>query len=475
MKKEVLRFTCVSVQDYKLGSLTDATFCLYEGETVAAAGLLNSGKKTLLSLLQGKLPNYQGQIAVNGLPVRLHSLMDVHRAGIVTIGGAALFFENLSIEDNISIMQQGKRLFSLFHKRLDDESAALLWDALDIDGVLKNSRALTVFEKKKIEIVKAYAGGARIMVFTDMTSYCGEKESGELSAVLSLLNLLKVTVVLEYDAYFKHFSEKVQRCIVFRHGMVTTTLYREQGASFMEDTINHVMVGRVFAKHNPRLTAYKKSHTHGLELAIISKADGRQIHLSGGTIAGLHEAAERIPRTLEAFAAAVNERYRLLLNGQMLTCESVRDWVNNRIAVISKESSEMLVCENLSPVENVALLAGQVFGKPFMYDKDMASYIFHHTLEKYPILKHCKNLHRHQNCQGLTQQQLYEIMLAKWLAINPYVVIMFAPFDDFDPKNMERYRVLQNDLAHAGKIVLIISSNLDELESNYSLVVPLPW
>ena len=474
MKKEVLRCIGVCVEDYKLGGLADATFSLYAGETVALAGLNNSGKKTLLSLLQGKRPQYKGQVYVNGTPVVLRNLIDVYHAGITTIGESTLVFDNMSIDDNVIIMERGKRLFSLFKKQLSNKNANVLYEALGIDSLVKAGKLLTVFEKKKIEIVKTYLGGAHIMLFTDIAVYCGEKEAKELDGIIGLLNSMGISVVIEYDAFFKYFEKRVMRCIVLRRGMLTTTLYQKAEA-FDTDEINYVMMGCVFDRQSPKPNTFTAERAHSAKLDIVHRDTGRTFQLYGGAIVGVYDEKERIPRSLEVFIPASAAKFQVSLNDQNVGCRNIHELVKHRVAVIARGTSDMLVFPNLSPVENVGMLAGQIFGRSVVYNKDMDNYLFDMVLGKYPILKHLSKLRDDKNCLALSLQQLYDIILAKWLAINPNIVIMFAPFGNHDAINVERYKELQNTIAEKGKIVMVISSNLDDLFPYLPSVYPAIW
>ena len=87
-------------------------------------------------------------------------------------------------------------------------------------------------------------------------------------------------------------------------------------------------------------------------------------------------------------------------------------------------------------------------------------------MERYSILKHCAMLENRRDCFGLSEEEVFELMVAKWLAANPFFVILFPSPGNEDIKRTERFRDLQRELAEQGKTVLLISNDYDRLEQD---------
>lgn len=461
MKKEVLRFDSVSVEDYRYGGLVDAAFCLYQGETLALAGLQRSGKKSLLMILSGRLPDYNGRIFVYGREVRLDSFSTVSNCRIASIGENPLLFHNMSLMDNICLPKGTKRLFALTNYTIADEMTKRLLGELDLDLSNRSIEDLSGFERTKLEILKVFHGGARVIIFSSTFMYCSEAEARELCRIIALLNRFDVAVILETDNDFPIYEDVIDRCIVVRNGIVTTTLYKDTDGHFNENTFRHVIAGHAF-DIDERQSIMPIENRQDSFLSVTTQ-DGAPINIGRGSIVGLYDPDDNLPRTVEGLIASLNNDYHLWIDGKRFNPKSISDLVERKVAVITKEFSHNLIFSNLSPVENVCIYANHQFGNKYIYHKRTAEYLFDMIVKKYKVLKHCVGLRDRTHSYDLSYEQQYELMLAKWLALNPDIFIIYAPLSNHDMKNAERYRELQVSLGREGKVLIVISPSLDYL------------
>ena len=151
--------------------------------------------------------------------------------------------------------------------------------------------------------------------------------------------------------------------------------------------------------------------------------------------------------------------------GRRLIPRTPADLVAEGAAVIPNAVVDRMIFRNLSPVENVAFFARERLGKR-LYNRRIARYLFQETVLRYDILKHCANLIDESDCFGLSYQELFGLMLAKWLAANPELVVFFAPLSNEDIKMTERMRDLRQSLKKQGKAVLLISNDYEQLEGH---------
>lgn len=462
MKKEVLRFEGVSVNDYQYGGLVDATFCLYQGETIALAGLNSSGKKSLLMILSGRLPDYDGRIFVYGREMVLDSFSTVSNCRISSIGEVPLLFHNMDLVDNICLPKGRKSLFSLANNTIEDEMVKRLLNELGLDLSKRSIEELSGFERAKLEILKVFYGGARIIIFSSTFMYCSESEARELCRIVALLNRFGVSVILETDNYCPIYEDVIDRCIVVRNGVVTTTLYKDTDGHFNENTFRHVITGHAFDDIDDRLTIIPVEEGTDSFLRVIIQ-NKMPINIGRGSIVGLYDPDDNLPRTVEGLIASLNNDYHLWIDGKRFKPKRVSDLIEKKVAVITKEFSHNLIFENLSPVENVCIYANHQFGNKYIYHKRTAEYLFDMIVKKHKVLKHCVGLKDRTHSYDLSYEQQYELMLAKWLALNPDIFIIYAPLSNHDMKNAERYRELQVSLGREGKVLIVISPNLDYL------------
>lgn len=464
MKKEALRFVNVHAADSGFGVLQDASFCLYQGETVALAGLINSGKVTLVHMLSGDILQDGGTVYVQGRQVNLNSYESARNNGIALFADERCLFSNLSLQDNLAISQKGKGLFAPMEPLQYGRDVEQLMDILDIDFSKKNVDALDTFEKVRLEILKAYIGGARIFIFSTVYLYCTEAQANRLASIIQLLNKLGCTVIIEANEYFSIFEDIVDRCIVVRSGVVSTILYRDDNEIFDEDKVRHAIVGHSFNRRYDFAEHIAPAAEAPAFLSLSAAGSPRPLQVKRGSILGLHDTSDRLPKTMDELLLALAGTYRVHIDGVLFTPKSVQDLIEHGVAVITQESASRPIFFNLSPVENVCIFAQHLFGQKFIYNRRVSEYLFDVVVHKYSALKHCIDLKTRKDCYGLSFQQQAELMIAKWLAANPRILVFYTPLAGVDTKSAERFKELHAALSLAGKTQILISSSYESLE-----------
>lgn len=458
MTAPLLRCEGVRVDNDKYGELRDATFCLYPGETVVVTGLNSSGRGTLCDLLRGQVPRYGGQIYWDEQPVVLDSLAAVHACHIMPLSSAPAVFANLSLQDNLAIAGGRHSLFRLVKRWRPQPCHRPLLDALELELGRASVPDLSPFERGKLNILTAYLSGARLLIFySDFMSFTNA-ESTALCRIFRALNGLGVTVLLESNDVFPQFDGAVDRCLVVRRGMVTSEVAPGPGGRFDENRIRHVILGRPFVARGdpPQAPCQEAPAFFSIEAPGWTVAAGR------GEIVGIHDRDERFPRTPEDMLAFLADA-RISLEGRALRLETLNDLVRSRVAVLTRPYRDALLFLNLSPAENAALFAHMLLQDQMVYQRRISEYLFDSLIRQYPFFKHCAGLSAARDCYGLSYTQLCEIDVAKWLAINPKVVLVRLPLIHYDTKNAERYKDLQLELSRDGKTLVVVSSNYEDL------------
>jgi ABC-type sugar transport system ATPase subunit len=463
-KREALKCIGVSAEDHIFGGLLDTSFCLYQGETVVLSGLADSGKNTLMRILAGDIPKYQGKIFSLGQEVKLGNCNSIHDSNIACIGPVRRIFHNLSLRDNICLAKKAPGLFTrLRYEEVEkDEVICSLVGEFGIDFSRTSADSLDNFEKTVLEIVKIYAGGARIIVIDIPALNCTGEEALRLVSIIHILNAQGAAVILDDNEYFSVFEAVTSRVIVLRRGLVAATFYKENDKSFDMERIRHAVTGRTFDHHPDFLEQAVPKSGEMSGLRVLEKTGGHEYEIPRGAILGVLDMERKLPGTIEGLLAFMNERYRVFLEGIPFAPRTIRDLVAKGVAIISKESADRPIINNLSPVENVNMFAHRLFGSRFIYRRHIAEYIYDHVIGKYSLLRHCLTLKNRRDCYGLPYERQYELMIAKWMAINPRLIVFYAPMSN-DIKNMEYYKELHTVLSLAGKTQIIISSGYEYL------------
>lgn len=474
MKHEALHFRSVRVEDYKYGGLLDATFTIYKGETVLLAGLFNSGVKTLIQLLSGAADDFEGQIFADGRELCQVTFETMLNCGIAVIGKRSLVFGNISFMENLSLLNGQGRMFAVIAEPEFDKDAQQLITILEIDIKTRFIEDLTPFEMIKFDILKTYLSGAKIIVFADFSMYCKEDELLKIIEAACFLKKHGVTLMIELiNESTRIFDCVADRCFVFRNGISAAVLSKNEAGIFDRETLSYLIVGR-------ELTT--KTEPFKMEQGVQDMEQGANIRLKnlktrniydtgGGKVVGIYDKYAQIPSTIEEFIKAFNTLYEISIAGKTIKINEAVDFVKNRIAIIPNESVERMVFYNLSPVENICFFAQQLFGRNYIYDWNTANYLFDKLTGRHKIVRPCAELKYRKDCHKLSYNHLFEIMIAKWLAINPKIVIMFSPLYNADIKNTERLRGLQTELVSMGKTILFISRNYDKLQNDCSEIL----
>lgn len=473
MKRERIRFERVTVEDYEMGGLLDATFHIMEGEIVAAAGQNNSGLRTLFRVLRGERPGYGGKIFVDGAERVLNSVYSALDSGIELIDGEPKTYDNMSVRDNLCLGIEKKHMLRRIGIHKLSEAAAALSGEMGVDLRCKSLKALDDFEKKKIEIIRSVSRGVKLLAFEDIHLYCDERQLAELSAILKRLSSLGISILLQHNENSQWLTQQAGRCIVIRKGRVSNTVYKRADGVLDISEINHISIGRHFEERKTQKPV-SGSGAEGASRLVVKNGGRIVLEAGAGEIIGIYDGGRLSAlREPEIIAGELCKRFEITIDGEPLRISCVKDLVRTHIAVITNSPSDEQVIENLSPAENVCHLALTEFGKTLIFDRSTADYLFELITGRYNVLKHCRKLAGRTDCRGLSCEEKYEIMLARWLAINPKVVLLFGPLANDDLKNQERTRELLKHLAQQGKIIGIVSSSggyfSDECERIYRL------
>ncbi len=465
MKHEVLKFEGVQIEDYLYGGLRDATFSLYRSEAVVIAGLLDSGLVTLTRILGGEMGAFQkGRVFVNGRSFSQLTSEDLNKAGIAVIGRRARLSGNITFLDNIRMLNRHGGLWGIIQNTSYNEDAAVLINLMQLKFDEGEQRP---YEQVKREILAAFSTGIRIMVFTNMADYCSNEDFMELNEILKFLKEHGVTLVMTvFNEDLWYYTEVADRCLVVRKGIVTMTIRKGENSLFCEEDVRHVVMGRRFPARTLKSGSADSQTGERCKAALAFGKSGEVISFQKGQIAGIYDENLEIPFTLEPFIQMINRELKLLIDGSPVAVKSPKELAGKGIAVIPNVSADQMIFRNLSPVENVAFFAQHRLGNRFLYRGRVSRYLFRQIVERYSILKHCAMLENRRDCFGLSEEEVFELMVAKWLAANPFFVILFPSPGNEDIKRTERFRDLQRELAEQGKTVLLISNDYDRLEQD---------
>ena len=472
MREEVVRLDYVGIPDGQAGYLRDATFSVFGGEMVVLAGRPSSGARDLMQMLVKERREYSGSIRVGAARRELSEFPSAYDAGVHAISAQSLRHERVCLFDRLCLPSRAKMLWSVVDRRELERSFRHIQAEFGLEDVRFDLSApfagLSKADKILFELIRSVLMQCRLLVLSGVFSQCSGEECRRIAGVLRRLLERGVAMVWEYDEHFPAVQELVSRTVVMRHGVVACILYpRADTGTFDIETLNYAITGRkTRVEAVPRRPAGDVREEAALEL--VDRAGDRILAARPGEILGIHDALGEIPYCAGEFLAFVNARCTLRRSGRLLRLGSVNDLARHKVAVISKVPEQELF-KNLPPWENATLLSGRRVSRPFL-NRRVCRYLFRSTVERYAYLEHCAPLLERKSCYGLPEERLKDLVVAKWLTLDPGIVVLFALTETTFPNEQERARQLHRQLAEEGRIVVVISPNSEYLQRTCSTV-----
>lgn len=439
-------------------ALRGVSFALAAGEVLAVVGENGAGKSTLIKVLAGAVEPDAGRVAVNGHELPPGDPAEARRAGVAVIYQEFSLVPGLTAAENVFLGREPGRLGWLHRweeRRRAGELFRRLGVAVDLDA---RCRDLTVAQQQAVEIAKALAADARVLVMDEPTAALTPPEVDRLFAVVRELKRHEVGVV-----YISHRLDEVfavaDRVMVLRDGEhVATRPIRD----VTRNVLIELMVGRrldqEFPKRapavgEPRLVVRDLCRGDAVRGVSFEVRRGEVLGLTGLVGSGRTETARLI------FGADRRDGGAIALDGRELDVRTPRDAIRAGIALLTEDrKGQGLILAH--PVrDNFALPNLGLWSQLGVLDRRRERSGFRAAADRLRI-KVANPASPASTLSGGNQQK---VVLAKWLERNCEAVIFDEPTRGIDVGAKYEIYQLVNALAAQGKAVLFISSELPEV------------
>ena len=453
-------------------ALDNVNLQVEEGEIHALVGENGAGKSTLMNVLSGVYPygSYEGDIIYNGEVCKFHDIKQSEEKGIVIIHQELALVPYMSIGENMFLgNERGKK-------------AAIDWDEtygqaekyMKEVGLSESSRTLIkdigTGKQQLVEIAKALAKNAKLLILDEPTSSLNESDS---KALLDLLLKFKkdgmTCIIISHK--LNEVSYVADKITVIRDGSTIETLTKGVD-DFSEDRIIKGMVGREIADRFPK--------RHGVQISDVSMevknwtvyhpiyterkvVDNVSIKVHKGEVVGISGlmGAGRTELAKSVFGRSYGSNISgtLLLNGKEVHLKSSRDAIAHKLAYVTEDrKGDGLILSN--PIKTNTTLANMAgVSNGIVIDKDKEYAVAVEYKEK--LKTKCPTVE--QNVGNLSGGNQQKVLLAKWMFADPDVLILDEPTRGIDVGAKYEIYCIINDLVAAGKSVIIISSELPEV------------
>lgn len=450
-------------------ALSHASFDLLPGEVLALLGENGAGKSTCVKLLAGVYRADEGAVTIGGQPVEHWSPLEAQRRGIAVMHQHPGLFGDLTVFENIFVGHMPRRsLGRIDYERMREEARALL-DVVGLqcapEDVLKELRTS---EQQLVEIARALSVNAKVLIMDEPTAALSQREVERLFAVVADLKARQVAMM-----FVGHRMEEIyriaDRIAVLRDGHLIGV---KRAAELDRDQAVQMMIGRPLKAIYPQWES--KPGAEVLAVSGLSREGAFEdvsFNVRAGEILGLGglvgSGRTEIARVL--FGIDQPTAGRIEMAGKAMAFADPPAAMAAGIAYVSEDRlgqslvMDFPILDNASlPVIEKATMAGLV-----MRRQELA------LVE--PHLKRLKLKFRSfdQPVKTLSGGNQQKVVLSKWLATRPRLLILDEPTQGIDVESKSEVHTMIAELAQQGLAIILISSELPELVSMCDRIVVL--
>lgn len=442
--------------------LDDVGFDVCPGEVHALIGENGAGKSTLMKIVTGLYEADAGQVFWKGEPVHITTPHQAHSLGINIVHQELMLVPQLSIGENVFL---GRHLcsggFSRFVRWGDiNERARSLLESLGhpLDPT-RNVADLSIAEQQLVEIARALAFSAELIIMDEPTSPLSEHETAKLFETISQLKARGVSIV--YISHrLKEIHQVADRVTVLRDGRhITTKLISETTT----DQLVRYMVGRDIRKQFSGSKSEISSEALRVEgLTARGKFADISFSVRRGEIVGLAGlvGAGRTELVETLFGAGEAEAGRVYVDGLPVTIKTPIDAVRHGLALVADDRKAKGLVLGGSIRFNIALAASRKFARYGLFlDPSREKNIS----EKLTRDLHLKTPSVEQQVTYLSGGGQQKVVLAKWLSADSKIFFLDEPTRGIDVGSKAEIYDLIRRLADRDVAIVLVSSELEEI------------
>ena len=440
-------------------ALRGVSLAVHQGEVVAVVGENGAGKSTLMKILAGVHQPDGGSLVFSGRPIRLRSVTEAHALGIALIHQELNLAGNLDVAANVFLGREG-RTWGMLDARAQRRLARPWLEAvgLSVDpGVRVDS--LGPGQRQLVEIARALAAEARLLIMDEPTSSLSEGEAARLHEVIGELRRRGVGIV-----YISHRLPEIRRladrAVVLRDGAVAGELARGE---MEEAALVRLMVGREIGVSLPGVPALPQAPVLEIDrlrtaqyprhAVSFSVRPGEVVGLAGLVGSGRTALLESIFGVSPVVAGSIT------VNGRPLRPDGPARAMEAGLALVPEDRQRHGLLTGMPTGLNLTLPTLGRHRRFGWFDRRSAGRAADRMIAAHRI----RTPNGRQPVRLLSGGNQQKVVLAKWLEREPSVLMLDEPTRGVDVGAKQEIYDLIGDRVAAGLAVLFASSEMEEL------------
>jgi ribose transport system ATP-binding protein len=443
-------------------ALADFSMDVRPGEVIGLVGENGAGKSTLMKILGGVVAPDSGTIEIDGVAHNALTVAGSMGAGIAFVHQELNLFDNLDVAANVFIGREPRKYGPL---RLVDTARlnAMVQPYLDELGAnftpSTTVARLSLAQQQLVEIAKALSFHSRLLILDEPTSSLPLAETDRLLAVIANLKARGISVIF-ISHRLHEIVEACDRVVVLRDGRLIGNL---EGAEITHDAMVKLMVGRELKVAYAPPAAPPGKVAISISGARTTTYPDRDVSLDlhAGEILGLSGlvGAGRTELARAVFGIDPLDGGEIRLDGQPVRFSSSSDAVKAGVFLVPEDRKGSGLLLDLPIFENISLPNLPAYARSGLVSRDAELKQGEQSRRELDIRTSDIGL-RTGSLSGGNQQK---VVLAKWLAMKPRVMIFDEPTRGIDVGAKSEIYRLMRQLADSGVAVLMISSDMEEV------------